>query len=93
MVSFENFRMGIHRTAAADGPEGFKATVLFQALEEAMNEDKDNLVAKFRGIYGFKVKNGPGGKEGYWVINGKSGKGTIEFNSKSNIYLHLMNVK
>ncbi|XP_059489696.1 sterol carrier protein 2 [Neocloeon triangulifer] len=77
-------RMRIHQTAAvADGPVGFKATILFQALEQAMQEDNDNLVEKFRGIYGFKVKNGPGGKEGYWIINGKTGKGSVEFNGKA----------
>lgn len=47
-----------------------------------MNEDKDNLVEKFRGVYGFKVKNGPGGKEGYWIIDGKTGRGCVQFNGK-----------
>jgi sterol carrier protein 2 len=76
-------RLRIHATAATtDGPEGFKATILFQALEQAMDEDKDNLVEKFRGVYGFKVKNGPGGKEGYWIIDGKTGKGSVQFNGK-----------
>lgn len=47
-----------------------------------MQDDKDNLIERVRGIYGFKVRNGPGGKEGYWVINAKVGKGKVEFNGK-----------
>ena len=50
-------------------------------LEQAMANDQDNLIEKHRGIYGFKVKK-PNGQEGYWVINAKVGKGSIEFNSK-----------
>ncbi|RYA67324.1 hypothetical protein DD592_27590 [Enterobacter cloacae complex sp. 2DZ2F20B] len=46
-----------------------------------MANDQDNLIEKHRGIYGFKVKK-PNGQEGYWVINAKVGKGSIEFNSK-----------
>lgn len=49
-------------------------------LEIAMNEDTEKLIEKVRGIYGFKVKNGPGGAEGYWVINAKEGKGKVTFN-------------
>lgn len=53
----------------------------------AMADDKDGLIEKFRGIYAFKVKNGPSGAEGMWVINAKTGKGSIEFNSKGDFYL------
>jgi len=45
-----------------------------------MKEDKDNLIEKVRGIYGFKVTNGPQGAVGYWVINAKTGKGSITYN-------------
>lgn len=50
-------------------------------LRDAMENDKDNLIEKFRGVYGFRVKR-PDGKEGYWVVNAKTGKGTIEYDSK-----------
>jgi hypothetical protein len=70
---------------SATGPESFKAHALFKALEQAMQEDSDNLVDKVRGIYGFKVKNGPGGQEGYWVINAKTGKGSVEYNGKGGL--------
>uniref|UniRef100_A0A1B6CBQ7 Sterol carrier protein 2 n=1 Tax=Clastoptera arizonana TaxID=38151 RepID=A0A1B6CBQ7_9HEMI len=67
---------------ANDESSIFKASVLFKALAGAMAEDNDNLIEKVRGIYCFKVKNGPGGKEGMWIINAKVGKGSVEFNGK-----------
>lgn len=44
-----------------DTPEGFLVTPYMKLLEEAMQDDKDNLIEKVRGIYGFKVTNGPKG--------------------------------
>ncbi|XP_012281435.1 non-specific lipid-transfer protein [Orussus abietinus] len=64
-------------------PDLFKANVLFKALEIAMQEDTDGLIERVRGIYGFKVINGPGGAEGYWVVDAKTGKGKVEFNGKT----------
>ncbi|XP_011499651.1 PREDICTED: non-specific lipid-transfer protein-like [Ceratosolen solmsi marchali] len=64
-------------------PESFKANVLFKALEVAMLEDQDGLIDRVRGIYGFKVVNGPGGNTGYWVVNAKTGKGSVEYNGKT----------
>lgn len=75
--------IGLNMTSAVSSPNGFKAYVLFNALETAMKEDKDNLIEKVRGIYAFKVKNGPGGTEGYWTVNAKTGKGSVEFNGKA----------
>ncbi|KOC63157.1 Non-specific lipid-transfer protein [Habropoda laboriosa] len=63
-------------------PDLFKANALFKLLEIAMKEDEDNLIEKVRGIYGFKVTNGPGGAEGYWVVNAKTGKGKVEYYGK-----------
>lgn len=63
--------------------DGFKANVLFKALEIAMREDEDGLIEKVRGIYGFKIVNGPGGGEGYWVVDAKTGRGSVEFNGKT----------
>ncbi|XP_071557099.1 sterol carrier protein 2 [Temnothorax nylanderi] len=60
----------------------FQADVLFKTLAIAMEEDDENLIEKMRGVYGFKVINGPGGAEGFWVVNAKTGKGKIEYNSK-----------
>lgn len=64
-------------------PNIFKAGPLFKLLEVAMKEDTDGLIERARGIYGVKIINGPGGAEGYWVINAKTGKGSVEFNGKT----------
>lgn len=66
--------------AAASNPEDFKVFKYMKILEDAMENDPDNLIEKVRGIYGFKVKNGPNGAEGYWVINAKEGKGKVTYN-------------
>lgn len=72
-------------------PEDFKANKLFVALEKAMQEDNDNLIEKVRGIFAIKVKNGAGGKDGYWVINAKTGKGSVQFNGKSKFIINKSN--
>lgn len=61
-------------------PDGFLVSPLMEIFEQAMAEDTEGLIEKVRGIYGFKVTNGPGGAEGYWVINAKTGKGKITYN-------------
>uniref|UniRef100_A0A8D8LH06 Sterol carrier protein 2 n=1 Tax=Cacopsylla melanoneura TaxID=428564 RepID=A0A8D8LH06_9HEMI len=66
----------------AEDPSVFQCDSMFKLLEQAMNEDDQNLVEGFRGIYGFEVRNGPGGKTGRWVINAMEGKGKIEYNGK-----------
>lgn len=67
---------------AANNSEGagFLVTPYLKVLEQAMQEDQDNLIEKVRGIYGFKVTHGPNGATGYWVINAKTGKGSVKFN-------------
>jgi len=73
--------VSLNTVAAAVNPDDFKASILFKALEMAMQDDQDNLIEKFRGTYGFKVKGGPNNAEATWVINAKTGKGSVEFNS------------
>lgn len=68
---------------AAVSPDGFKAHAVFKVFEVAMKEDEDGLIDKFRGVYGFTIINGPNGAEGYWIIDAKTGKGSVEFNGKS----------
>lgn len=79
----ESGSVGFHYTSADVDPDDFKASILFKALEAAMQTDDDNLIERVRGVYAFKVRNGPQGKEGYWIINAKTGKGSIEFNGKA----------
>lgn len=74
-------RIGLRRVAAATSSDGFKVTPYLNVLQQAMEEDSDNLVERHRGIYGFRVKRADGA-EGFWVINAKTGKGSVEFNSK-----------
>ncbi|XP_051164772.1 sterol carrier protein 2 [Leptopilina boulardi] len=71
-----------NNVSSASDPSKFKAHTLLQALEVAMQEDTEGFIEGVRGIYGLKVTNGPGGAQGYWVINAKVGKGKIEYNSK-----------
>jgi sterol carrier protein 2 len=83
VMVFVFFRyVGLNYTNAGVDPDDFKASVLFKSLEAAMQSDEDNLIERVRGVYGFKVRNGPNGKEGYWIINAKTGKGSVEFNGK-----------
>ena len=81
--------VALHYTNAGVNPDDFKASVLFKALEAAMQTDEDNLIEKVRGVYAFKVRNGPNGKEGYWTVNAKTGKGSVEFNGKGMLYRSL----
>lgn len=68
--------------AIASDPSDFKVYKYMKILEDAMATDTDNLIEKVRGIYGFKVRNGPNGAEGYWVINAKEGKGKVTYDGK-----------
>lgn len=62
-------------------PTVFKVHKIFKILEEAMLDDKENLIEKVRGIYCFKVTNSSG-KEGMWIIDAKNGKGSVTFYGK-----------
>ncbi|XP_019874929.1 sterol carrier protein 2 [Aethina tumida] len=78
---YQNKNVAVRKTKQATSEEGFIVTPYLKILEQAMQEDQDNLIEKHRGIYGFKVTK-KNGDEGYWVINAKTGKGSVEFNSK-----------
>ena len=58
-----------------------------------MQEDTDNLIDKVRGIYAFRVINGPGGSQGYWIIDAKTGTGSVEFNGKSKPFFLSIQIK
>jgi len=78
----KGFSNALPNNVAAGNPEDFKVFKYMKILEEAMENDADNLIEKVRGIYGFKVRNGPSGAEGYWVINAKEGKGKVTYDGK-----------
>jgi sterol carrier protein 2 len=67
---------------AAQSVDGFKSKAIFDGIEAALKEDGKTLVGKVKGIYGFKVKGGPGGCEGFWIVDAKNGNGSVEFNGK-----------
>merc|ERR1711997_305931 len=69
--------------SAAATSEGFKSKTIFDGIEAALKEDGKTLVGKVKGIYGFKVKNGPDNKEGFWIVDAKNGLGSVEFNGKA----------
>lgn len=66
--------------AVAANPDDFQIAKYMKMLGEGFENDTENLVAKFSGIYAFKVKNGPNGEEGYWIVNTKEGKGKVTYN-------------
>lgn len=82
-LGFSRPRAVARNLSAHADPNVFQANVLFKTLEIAMQEDEDGLIEKVRGIYGFKITNGPGGAEGYWIVDAKTGKGKVEYNGKT----------
>lgn len=62
--------------------KGFKASVIFDGIDEALKADGANLVKKVKGVFGFKIKD-QNGNEGYWVVDAKNGTGSVEYNGKT----------
>ncbi|KAF5284783.1 hypothetical protein FQA39_LY04508 [Lamprigera yunnana] len=77
---YQHRKVGLRTVSATNNDAGFTVTPYFKILEQVMLLDEENIVDKFRGIFGFKVQKKTG-EVGYWIINTKSGKGTIEFNN------------
>lgn len=44
-------------------------------------QEGEQFVKKIGGIFAFKVKDGPGGKEATWIVDVKNGKGSVAVNS------------
>uniref|UniRef100_A0A2K6EJ41 acetyl-CoA C-acyltransferase n=1 Tax=Propithecus coquereli TaxID=379532 RepID=A0A2K6EJ41_PROCO len=61
--------------------DGFKANLVFKEIEKKLEEEGEQFVKKIGGIFAFKVKDGPGGKEATWVVDVKNGKGSVLPNS------------
>ncbi|XP_048845795.1 sterol carrier protein 2 [Brienomyrus brachyistius] len=64
-------------TSAASGLEDFKAYAVFQEIEKMLQKEGEQYVKKIGGVFAFKVKDGPGGKEAMWVVDVKNGKGSV----------------
>ena len=41
------------------------------------SQDGEQFVKKIGGIFGFKVKDGPDGKEATWIVDVKNGNGCV----------------
>ncbi|KAJ8378487.1 hypothetical protein AAFF_G00239510 [Aldrovandia affinis] len=65
-------------TSAPSGLEGFKAHAVFQEIEKKLLEEGEQFVKKIGGVFAFKVKDGPEGKEALWVVDVKNGKGSVD---------------
>ncbi|RMC08691.1 hypothetical protein DUI87_14939 [Hirundo rustica rustica] len=61
--------------------DGFKAHLVFKEIEKKLQEEGEQFVKKIGGIFAFKVKDGPGGKEATWIVDVKNGKGSVALNS------------
>uniref|UniRef100_A0A9L0J276 Sterol carrier protein 2 n=1 Tax=Equus asinus TaxID=9793 RepID=A0A9L0J276_EQUAS len=75
---------GTHQIEAAptsSAVDGFKANLVFKEIEKKLEEEGEQFVKKIGGIFAFKVKDGPGGKEATWVVDVKNGKGSVLPNS------------
>ncbi|XP_078526646.1 sterol carrier protein 2 [Lissotriton helveticus] len=67
--------------SAAVEVHDFKANLVFKEIEKKLHEEGEQYVKKIGGIFAFKVKDGPGGKEALWVVDVKNGKGSVAVNS------------
>ncbi|KFO58611.1 hypothetical protein N302_09181, partial [Corvus brachyrhynchos] len=61
--------------------DGFKSHLVFKEIEKRLQEEGEQFVKKIGGIFAFKIKDGPGGKEATWVVDVKNGKGSVAVNS------------
>lgn len=77
--SFRAHQISAAPTSSAS--DGFKANLVFKEIEKKLEEEGEQFVKKIGGIFAFKVKDGPGGKEATWVVDVKNGKGSVLPNS------------
>ncbi|XP_030061440.1 sterol carrier protein 2 [Microcaecilia unicolor] len=68
-------------THAAVDVKNFKAHLVFKEIEKKLEEEGEDFVKRIGGIFAFKVKDGPDGKEALWVVDVKNGKGSVAVNS------------
>lgn len=44
-----------------------------------IKQDGAQYVKKIKAIFSFKILNGPGGKSGVWMVDVKSGNGSVKY--------------
>ncbi|RXN00677.1 Non-specific lipid-transfer protein [Acipenser ruthenus] len=64
------YRMGFPQVASTS------ASWLWSSGSQ-IEADGNQFVKKIGGVFAFKVKDGPGGKEGTWIVDVKNGKGSV----------------
>ncbi|XP_023820942.1 non-specific lipid-transfer protein [Oryzias latipes] len=57
--------------------EGFKSHSVFKEIENQLRQKGEQLVKRVGGVFAFRVKDGPGGKEATWVVDVKNGRGSV----------------
>uniref|UniRef100_A0A8C3VUE3 Sterol carrier protein 2 n=1 Tax=Catagonus wagneri TaxID=51154 RepID=A0A8C3VUE3_9CETA len=67
----------IEAALASSAYDGFKADLVFKEIEKKLQEEGEQFVKKIGGVFAFKVKDGPEGKEATWVVDVKNGKGAV----------------
>lgn len=55
-------------------------------------QEGEQFVKKIGGVFAFKIKDGPGGKEATWVVDVKNGKGSVAINSGQCYYITAGNI-
>lgn len=59
----------------------FESYPVFELIKQQLKEDGPSLIKKLQGIFGFVIKNGPGGATGKWIVDAKTGPGEVVFDS------------
>ncbi|XP_034036217.1 sterol carrier protein 2b [Thalassophryne amazonica] len=77
MPELRTARIGAVHTTASSELEEFKAHAVFQEINKKLQEDGEQFVKKIGGVFAFKVRDGPNGKEATWVVDVKNGKGCV----------------
>ncbi|KAL0966514.1 hypothetical protein UPYG_G00296190 [Umbra pygmaea] len=80
------YRMGFPQAArshiaavptSASSLQGFKTYPVFQEIQKKLQKEGEGLVKKIGGVFAFKVKDGPEGKDALWVVDVKNGHGSV----------------
>ena len=61
-------------------PEHFASKIIFDQLAALLEAEGEALVAKVKGVYLFRVRQGRDGAEATWIVDAKNGSGSVEFN-------------
>ena len=64
----------------ATAPDHFASKIIFEQLAALLEAEGETLVAKVKGVYLFRVRQGRDGAEATWIVDAKNGSGSVEFN-------------